>query len=594
MELLGIENQLRIIDERLFTRYSLLKDRLITDEYNFWAMGFPGGNDHGPGHIIRVFEKLDNILSETIIDKRIIGVYELFLTMMSVLYHDIGMLQGRSNHAVKSSGLISELIDGIEFYKEDNNSYLFDIHDRDIIRAVIECHSSKSDIEAVCQGFAQEETIAGYRVRPRIISALVRLADELDEDYRRAPVRLMERMAIPEQSQFYWLFCQRISGIQPNPQSHLITIYVKFEQNDIGRVVFVDGKDRLFLVAFAEKLEKINHERYEMNKFLPNELQFTHIIVSVKPLENHPKWKQPKEFLFTNGTTATDFINAFSELLVTPVNTALRNILVLMRKKEFLEARSELAKISKASNDLPSALQDGFLYLSACVESRLALSTTGKQRQESLDNATEYLKMWIKIGQEGAWQVNGKTGENEIFRMSNDNDLYCLFKQRFMDIKAIIPDDLIGFFRDRPPSMKNVGQSGCVMIGTDVMTPRGLKAIETIRNGDEIISIDNYSFITTKVVEIHSFLQPNCFCINDILCVSPMQCLYEVENGWIPAKDLSLGMKLLCGVQKDTLIFNLSKIEGCFYVYDLTTNHPSHNYLASNLLCHNKRRITHI
>lgn len=97
-----------------YERYSVLKHRLFTEEYSRWAAQFPGGNDHGPGHVSRVLEYLDLLLG----DERdsAIGVYELFLTMMAVLYHDVGLLHGRADHG-DHSGAILDL---------ETNEYIFD------------------------------------------------------------------------------------------------------------------------------------------------------------------------------------------------------------------------------------------------------------------------------------------------------------------------------------------------------------------------------------------------------------------------------------------------------------------------------------
>ncbi len=62
--------------------------------------GFPGGNDHGPGHILRVLTYLDQLLGSEPL--RHLDVYELFIAMMSILYHDVGILRGRANHPVTS------------------------------------------------------------------------------------------------------------------------------------------------------------------------------------------------------------------------------------------------------------------------------------------------------------------------------------------------------------------------------------------------------------------------------------------------------------------------------------------------------------
>jgi hypothetical protein len=121
--LLGIETILKKqslkLGKPLFERYAVLKHSLLSDggAYEYWAAGFPEGNDHGPSHITRVLEHLDQLLGPNPIRSKIIEPYELFLTMMAVLYHDVGILGGRSRHADRSGDYL--------FFEERGNDYIF-------------------------------------------------------------------------------------------------------------------------------------------------------------------------------------------------------------------------------------------------------------------------------------------------------------------------------------------------------------------------------------------------------------------------------------------------------------------------------------
>ena len=81
-----------------------MKDRLLTNEYEHWAAGFPEGNNHGGGHIRRVLEKLDQLLGPDPLKS--LNAYELFLARMAILYHDIGLLRQREGHAEISGELL--------------------------------------------------------------------------------------------------------------------------------------------------------------------------------------------------------------------------------------------------------------------------------------------------------------------------------------------------------------------------------------------------------------------------------------------------------------------------------------------------------
>jgi hypothetical protein len=204
MDGLGIERSLervsRELAEPFYAKYTVLKNRLLTQDYEYWATGFPGGNNHGRSHIERDLEYLDRLLGEDVLSEELLTPYELFLSMMSILYHDVGILGGRKGHA-DTSGF---------YLKAEANEYIIDESDRDIIRAAAVSHPSSKEIENECKRFEQVEHIGRHKVRPRTVAALVRLADELDEDFRRADPVVYRRLAIEEESRFFWEFCQRI------------------------------------------------------------------------------------------------------------------------------------------------------------------------------------------------------------------------------------------------------------------------------------------------------------------------------------------------------------------------------------------------
>jgi hypothetical protein len=231
-----LEASSRSLGEPLIDRYNVLKHDLLEDggTSEYWAAGFRFGNNHGPSHIKRVLEHLDQLLGPD--PTRIINPYELYLTMMSVLYHDVGILGGRSRHADRSGEFL--------YQKEEDNRYIFDSRDREIIRAAVVSHSSSKDIDDECSVFQEAEIIRNHIVRPRTVAALVRFADELDEDHRRADPLIEKRIGVGEESRFYWRFCQRILGIKADRDRLIININIKFEPDDCCAVAIVDGETR--------------------------------------------------------------------------------------------------------------------------------------------------------------------------------------------------------------------------------------------------------------------------------------------------------------------------------------------------------------
>lgn len=582
---LGIERSLKEAKEELYDKYKVLKNRLLNKEYEHWAASFPTGNNHGPSHIKRVLEYLNHLLGAKPLE--LVKPRELFLAMMSSLYHDTGILRGRKEHAAKSA----------LFVLEDRNTYILNEHEREIVSAVVASHSGTSDIETECSRFSSEENIGGATVRPHMIAALVRLADELDEDYRRADPILEQRLSIPNESKFFWRFCQRIRGIELRQPSHQIIFNIEFKSEDIESFVCVDKKDRPFLSEFANKLVKINKERVYVNKYLPEELHYRQMLISVKPLKNHDKWKRPREFVFNDHTSASEFVASYPELLAEPAAKRLSDTLELIRDGQLKEAKVSLQQLEKIGTDLPEHLRIKVFYDIACVESLYAKELTRDSTSygKLLKLALTYLEKWLTLGLDGAWQKTGKTPYNEIYNMGNDGDLWCVLSEKRDSIMEKIPKDLQSALSSaKLPNNQHRRGSGCVLLGTTIQTPMGSIPVEELREGDKILSLNLGGLsgtIVTRVAQVHTSREPRCIRLNRWFVCTPTQPLYAYPNGWVQAIDLSPGMCILDWKLKYQPITHVEQIEGYFEVFNLTTDHPSHNYVAYGLVCRNKKMV---
>jgi hypothetical protein len=267
-----------LVGENFFTRYNLAKDRLLKLHYTRTAGGFREGNDHGPQHILRVLGYLDRILGKPGI--KLLDPYELFLTAMSVLYHDIGLTHQRKKHAEISAYLL----------KTEKSGIVFQPHDKEFMTVAITNHSSSQDIKKYCERFDDIEYVGSHKVRIRLVAALVRLADELDEDHYRALEDIREILPLPEGSMFYWVFNQRVQSVVPLRPNKCIQITMSLDNEDHTQTFTVDGQMRSFIELAMEKIIKINKEREYCSGFFPDILKYNKTILRVRPTSKHPEW----------------------------------------------------------------------------------------------------------------------------------------------------------------------------------------------------------------------------------------------------------------------------------------------------------------
>jgi len=589
-DLLGIERALASEGGSFADKYRLMKSRLLNYEYEHWASGWPEGNNHGKSHILRVLSYLDLLLGPEPLKQ--VTSYELFLAMMSVLYHDIGILHARKDHADLSKMMLEE---------DRNNAYIVNSIDRKIIGAAVVSHSSSKDIALECNQFSATEIVAGHKARPAVVAALVRLADELDEDYRRGDPILQSRLKLPPESMFFWRFCQRVTGVHPDFIRKRIDFHLALEPEDTSTYGSVPGGGvRHFVVFVAEKLAKINRERVNVNRFLPPELQFSALLVDVKPLSNHPKWVAPRAFVFNDTTTSAMFLNSFPELLSEPANRTLVEILTLMRDGKLDKASDKLERLASVAPDLPASVRLYVHYERACILSLKAGSYPkgSSLREQSLDQAAQQIVEWFKLGDCGAFADTGRIASAEAHRLSKDLDLALVLTERRKMIPSAIRERVKAETK-RPsksdavsevPVRSSRSSFGCVSRGSLIETPAGLCPIEQIGIGDQLFSLgleDSTGRVTAKVLAISASRSPTLLRINKSWHVTPSQPVRTPE-GWIEAANLRKGISVTIKDGEQTPIVEIDILEGYFEVFDLTVDDPSHNYFAEGLLCHNK------
>jgi hypothetical protein len=312
----------------------------------------------------------------------------------------------------------------------------------------------------------------------------------------------------------------------------------------------------------------------------------------VKPLENHPYWEKPREFIFNDDTMPSEFVRGFPELSLEPAASWLSEALEYIRAGEFVAAIGKLQQLEELLEDLPVDMALQVLYDRACGESRRAekLSSASEEYKNSLNDSINYLKRWYELGSRKGWVETGRTPQNEIFRMGCDSDLRCLLAARRNHILDIAPDFKQYMPNDLPKPSSGGGGGGCVLIGTKVETPQGLVPVEDLRVGSEILSVDmgeRRSKIVTKVLSVHSSRETRCIKLNRRSIFTPSQPLYLNESVRIRAGDLRPGAEVIGADSLSQVIAEVQEIRGYFEVYCLSTGHKSHNFLACHLVCAN-------
>lgn len=133
-----------------------------------------GMNDHGPLHAQRVHALVGRLCALLPL-----SVYERDLICAASLLHDIGMAKDRENHHLVSADLVRTL--------SEEGKLPFTSVEAEIVSTLCEWHRREYDADAVHSELG---------IRTGVLASLLRLADALDLDYRRAEDYLRQEPVI--------------------------------------------------------------------------------------------------------------------------------------------------------------------------------------------------------------------------------------------------------------------------------------------------------------------------------------------------------------------------------------------------------------
>ena len=133
----------------------------------------PDLTDHGPKHIRHVLKNVFKLLDG---DLKYFTAIEHYILGLSVLFHDVGNLNGRKHHNKRIA----------RFYDHVRQAPKFD-QEKSLIVQIAQAHTGEAmnGSRNTLADVADASQLDGERIRTREIAAIVRFADELAEGRQR-------------------------------------------------------------------------------------------------------------------------------------------------------------------------------------------------------------------------------------------------------------------------------------------------------------------------------------------------------------------------------------------------------------------------
>lgn len=197
-----------------------------------------------------------------------LNAYELYLLLAAIRIHDVGNMYGRDGHEKKCFQILQQLgaAAGLE------------TTEKKIIARIAQAHGGKTSSGSKDTiGQLDISTRSGNVVyRPRLLAGIVRIADEICENRRRAANVLLQERRLPRHSEIYHQYAASIVGNSWSVSDR--ALHLKFEAKlcDIERPWGCEERriDETTLVnevylmdEIFSRLEKMDRERRYCNMY---------------------------------------------------------------------------------------------------------------------------------------------------------------------------------------------------------------------------------------------------------------------------------------------------------------------------------------
>ena len=302
--------------ERLSGRLKQLAEYVTKEYLRVFSNKHPEFTFHNEGHSDRVGEYIGQLVSLPCVER--VNTTELFLLLAGTWTHDIGFVVGtREGHNEESSKRIRE--------DEVIRAYLGNQAAIDVVADLAYNHSSSVLVAAIADRVRRvrlHDDLEPGQVRLKFLSCLLRLADALDIDERRA-IGIEEVLQdLPEISQSYHYchlritnvrvdrkLCQvKVEGLVKTPEDReKVLLFVKKRLKLEREVKDVASPIQRYITDFKDTLSCEIDVSEAVPEELPQCVTYEFLSPTPTPLELFENWKQLHKqlhglhIIFTNG-----------------------------------------------------------------------------------------------------------------------------------------------------------------------------------------------------------------------------------------------------------------------------------------------------
>ena len=183
-----------------YANYQQAKSYLTLEIFNNIKVVEPDLTDHSEKHIENVLNNVWHLLDLENSSEVKFTCYDLYILCMSVLFHDVGNINGRTEHSKKVTDVYNEV--------RKNNSKFFSERALILKATRAHCGTTISGSRDTLKEIESVSSLSGEPIQFLEITSILRFADELAEGPQRTSDYLIENNKIKEDSLIHHKYAQ--------------------------------------------------------------------------------------------------------------------------------------------------------------------------------------------------------------------------------------------------------------------------------------------------------------------------------------------------------------------------------------------------
>lgn len=225
--------------------------------------------DHGPDHIRKLISRISDLLSA---GDGEITAYEAYLLLCAAQFHDVGNIFGRSQHEEKSW----------EIMEKNRSTLPPDSIERRLIHEIAKAHGG--DLKDKLSDMRRTDDVASQKVRPQLLAAILKFADELAEDSDRA-ARFTAERGLLEGSEIFHEYALALQNVSIDKESREVRFKFEMPVSKATRT-FKKGppanfSDEYLLDEIFKRTMKAHYERMYCSRFMRSVVDLTAVSVQI-------------------------------------------------------------------------------------------------------------------------------------------------------------------------------------------------------------------------------------------------------------------------------------------------------------------------